>query len=89
MTNNQQRGYVKGFILIMTSVFVGFAVGAMNTPNQNVSAEVRKIEKGDRFTIVYKQENNDTIAQVIQDTETGKKYFYFQYYQSAGLVEIK
>lgn len=73
--------------LLLFAIMLGSV--AVYAEKKEVTNTSSKLEKGDRFAVVYKQEHDDTIAQIIQDKETGKKYFFFQYYQSAGLVEIK
>lgn len=80
-------------LIIIVNSLVFVALGYLNqrpvyqkyaatTPNKTVV-------KTDRFVTLYTQEHDDSVCHVIQDTVTGKKYFYFQYYQSAGMVEIQ
>lgn len=58
-----------------------------NTPSHSMA--VTETKRNDRFVTLYKQESPDTTVIVFQDSETGKKYLYFMYYQSGGLTEMR
>lgn len=77
--------------LYFVALFALVAFTAIVTESTRVyiSHSLAVVKKGDRFVVLYKQDNDDTTFEVIQDVETGKKYLFYNYYQTGGLVEIR
>ena len=56
---------------------------------QQLKAKVEAPKEPSRFKVIYNYENDDSYFQILEDSQTGKKFFYYQHYQSAAMVEMK
>ncbi len=80
---------MKNYLVFVLTFALGLYSGYLGShfvSNHNLKAAVSGPK---RFVVSVNQDTEDGVFQIITDTETGKKYFYYCYGQSGAITEIK